>query len=145
MPISEIAQGIVQRETVLRNNWCMRIHAGPADNAINVAVSGMPSIAEVMASEGVHWTDSDKSPGSRINGLALMRELLAETKKARPERPCLYIMDNCRSLIENLPVLPRDPKKPDDVATGAEDHDYDALRYRVLAMKRGKVESLKMW
>ena len=54
------------------------------------------------------------------------------------------IMDNCRNLIENLPVLPRDPKKPDDVATGAEDHDYDALRYRVLAMKRGTVESLRI-
>ena len=144
MPISQIAQGIISREQALRSHWLMRVHPGPADNAINVAVSGMPSIGEVMASEGVYWTESDKSPGSRINGLALMRELLAETKKPRPERPCLYIMDNCRNLIENLPVLPRDPKKPDDVATGAEDHDYDALRYRVLAMKRGSVESLRI-
>ena len=46
-------------------------------------------------------------------------------------------MDHCSGLISRLPVLPRDAKNPDDVDTAAEDHDYDALRYRVLATKPG--------
>lgn len=41
----------------------------------------------------------------------------------------------CRYLpagFHGLPVLVRDDKKPDDVDTTQEDHDYDATRYRVL-------------
>jgi hypothetical protein len=84
-----------------------------------------------MADEGVRWTLSDKSPGSRINGLELVRERLKAAKLG--EGPGLWIMENCRAVISTLPVLPRDPDNPDDVDTEAEDHIYDEVRYRVLA------------
>jgi hypothetical protein len=43
-------------------------------------------------------------------------------------------MDCCKATFATLPVLPRDEKDPDDVDTTAEDHVYDDIRYRVLAM-----------
>lgn len=96
-----------------------------------------------MAKEGVRWERSDKSPGSRINGLELLRTRLAETAKDVPEGPAFYIMDHCRQLLDHLPVLQRDAKKPEDVDSASEDHDYDATRYRVLKGS-GAAESLQI-
>lgn len=109
---------------------------GPADNQISaVSQPGTPTIADEMASVGVHWTSSDKAPGTRKIGLELLRSRMREAGKDHPENPAIYIMDHCRNAIAQLPVLPRDPKKPDDVDTDSEDHMYDAIRYRVLAGK----------
>lgn len=145
MTSREIADGVLRREKEHAQWWHGTPYPGPADNAINTSVPGHPSIADDMAEEGVSWTASDKSPGSRINGLALMRALFKEAQKPVPESPALYIMENCRAIWHELRVLPRDPKKMDDVDSNAEDHRYDALRYRVLAMTRGSVEPLRMW
>ena len=56
-----------------------------------------------------------------------------------PERPAIYFFDNVRGIISRFPILSRDTKKPDDVDTEQEDHDYDALRYRVTAKSRQPV------
>lgn len=139
MPGAKIAAGILERETDLRTGgWIVAVpKAGPADNAIsNVSQPGTPTIADEMAKAGVRWTESDKAPGTRKIGLDLIRARLAEAGKDIPEKPALYIMDHCRNLIAHLPVLPRDEKNPDDVDSDAEDHDYDATRYRVLAVRR---------
>jgi hypothetical protein len=142
MTSPEIARGILRFEKAHIPG--VRILPGPADNAINTNIPGQPSIADDMAREGVYWEPSDKSPGSRVNGLQRMRTMFKNAHKTPPEQPALYIRDNCRGLIARLPVLPRDPKKPDDVATEAEDHDYDALRYRVLSGMRGRVSDLRV-
>jgi hypothetical protein len=44
-------------------------------------------------------------------------------------------MANCTNLIRTLPLLVRDPNKPEDVDAHAdqEDHAPDALRYLVMA------------
>jgi hypothetical protein len=84
-----------------------------------------------MAGKGIHWTESDKSPGSRRNGLQLFRDRLEASKTG--EGPGIYFMRNCVASLETIPNLPRDPKKIDDVDTTAEDHPYDMTRYRVLA------------
>ena len=91
-----------------------------------------------MEDRGVYWTRSNKGPGSRKQGLELLRDRLCPGHTSRPgqlapEAPTLYVMDNCRSLLATLPVLPRNPDDPDDVDTDAEDHIYDDVRYRVLA------------
>jgi hypothetical protein len=86
-----------------------------------------------MAVEGVHWLPSDKSPGSRINGLQLTRDRLEAALDN--EGPALYFMDNCRAAISILPTLPLDEDNPEDVDTDAEDHVWDEVRYRVLTGK----------
>ena len=124
--IAEIDNELIDGEWVKRE-----IQAGPADNQISdTRESDVETIEEKMAKQGVRWTKSDKSPGSRVNGLDLMRTRLhAAIKK---EGPAIYFMRNCRACIETLPPLPRDDEKIEDVDTDAIDHLWDAVRYRVL-------------
>ncbi|MDP8078347.1 phage terminase large subunit [Phocoenobacter skyensis] len=135
----EIAEGIVKREkAMLDSGWIAeKPKAGPADNQINNVInSDTPTIAEDMAKKGIKWTKSDKSAGSRVTGLELLRTRMKEANKNYPEEPCIYFMDNCLATISTLPVLPRDSNKIEDIDTKAEDHIYDDIRYRVLAGKR---------
>lgn len=135
MSAKSVAEGIKDKESALRSQgWIAKpVRPGPADNAIaDEPNPESPSIATVMAKNGVNWLKSNKSPGSRITGLTLVRGMLEEAGKDYPEAPCLYIMNHCRQLLDHLPVLQRDPRKPEDVDTKAEDHDWDALRYRAL-------------
>lgn len=134
MSAKKIATGIKEREKeLLEGKWIeTKVRAGPADNQIrDVKEEDVDSIAKKMEDEGVYWTDSDKRPGSRRNGLQLIRDAMEAS--ALKEGPGLYFMDHCRAAISTLPVLPRDEDKPDDVDTDAEDHPYDDVRYRVLA------------
>jgi hypothetical protein len=140
MGAADVAKGIKERESKLVDvGWVpSQPSPGPADNAIrNVVEKESESIETKMAKNGVRWTDSDKKPGSRKNGLELIRDRLLSAKKhAKGEEdpgPGLYFMMNCRASISTLPVLPRDSKDMDDVDTDAEDHPYDMTRYRVLA------------
>lgn len=131
----EVARGILERERqLLEDLWIVEAPSpGPADNAIrNVISEDIDTIEKLMSDEGVTWTESDKSPGSRKNGLELVRVRFKNCWFA-PDKPGIYIMDNCRASISTLPVLPRDIDDPDDVDTEAEDHVYDEVRYRVLA------------
>jgi len=132
-----IAQQIKRIEEQLRKDgWIAdKILPGPADNQIaDVREKDVLSIKSKMAAEGIVWKDSDKSPGSRINGLQLLRDMMEASKKN--EGAGIYFMDNCRAAIATVPTLPRDEKNPDDVDSDAEDHAYDEIRYRVLARKR---------
>lgn len=107
------------------------IIGGPADNQIrDVRERDVDTIELKMATEGVRWSKSDKSAGSRKIGLQLMRERLYAA--VHGEKPAIYFMDNCEACIEIIPTLPRDEDDPDDVDTEAEDHLWDATRYRVL-------------
>lgn len=138
MGARDIGRGIKSAEaSLISAGWCSRVLPGPADNQISaVTQPGTPTIADEMRAEGITWTESEKSPGSRKIGLDLTRSRIREAGKDHPENPALYIMDHCRSLLSHLPVLPRDPRNTDDVDSSAEDHDYDVLRYRVLAARR---------
>ena len=143
---TEIAQGVLDIEKDLKaGKWIEApVRPGPADNQISdVRESDTPTIEKRMADKGVRWTKSDKAPGSRKNGLDLMRTRLKESAKDHPEDPALYFMNHCTAAISTLPVLPRDEKKPDDVDTTSEDHAYDEIRYRVLAGAKpaGKIQT----
>lgn len=146
----DIAKGITQIEDSLMSNqlgqraWFpYKPNAGPADNQIrNVREKDVETIEKKMADEGVRWTDSDKSPGSRVNGLQLLRDRLEAAK--RGEGPGFYVMQHCSNWISTVPVLPRDERIIDDVDSSAEDHPYDVTRYRVLAGVNRIAKSVKI-
>lgn len=147
----KVALGIKERETAMRTlGWIKHVvKPGPADNQIFGKLDEeQDNIAQMMAREGVEWTTSDKSPGSRVNGLQLVRDALENSHTN--ERPGLYFMDNCTAALLTLPVLPRDDDNLDDVDTEAEDHVYDEVRYAVLDnskefARREDLTNLKMF
>jgi len=116
---------------------CEKVNPGPADNAITNKNDEQVSIADKMKSQGVTWTASDKSPGSRIAGAALICEMLEAAVEAKnsqsgvSERPAVYFFNTVRGIIARFPILSRDSKNQDDIDSSQEDHDYDAFRYRV--------------
>ena len=141
MSASEIAQGIKDIEKQLKERGWINgdVRSGPADGQIYQMVQkDVDTIAKKMEKHGVRWVRADKSPGSRINGLELMRERMKQT-----EGPGIYFMSHCRASISLLPVLPRDEKNPEDVDTHAEDHVYDDVRYRVLAGNNRAAKNIK--
>jgi hypothetical protein len=145
MSAKEIAEGIKTREIeMMRSGWIQtQPSPGPADNQIsNVNEKDVDTIAKKMGDVGIRWTKSDKSPGSRIIGLQLVRDRLAATIER--EGKALYFMSNCEASIETLPSLPRDEVKLDDVDTDAEDHVYDMTRYRILKGNNRQVEKIKI-
>jgi Terminase large subunit, T4likevirus-type, N-terminal len=142
----DIAKGIKKREAELAYVNAGRIKAGPADGAIFNAgsIENTKSIADVMAAEGVRWTQADKSPGSRKLGWQRLREYLSASAQQPMEKPGLFIFEGCTQWIRTVPVLPRDENDLDDVDSDAEDHAGDETRYRLLARRDsvGKMEFL---
>lgn len=144
-PASEIAEHIRDIEIALmQNGWIKKQPwPGPADNQIrDVREADVETIEKKMGKVGIRWEESDKSPGSRKNGMELFRERLNAALKG--EGPAIYFMQNCRASIKLIPKLPRDPLKIDDVDTDAEDHAYDMVRYRVLKGNRKVVRSVNV-
>lgn len=136
MSSKNIAKGIRDIEDILfTGGWAKtKVAPGPADNAIfefRHDRQETDSIAMDMAEGSVYWTTSNKSAGSRKNGLEIFRGRLENALTGEGE--AIYFMNHCRCAIAQLPTLPRDPDEPDDVDTDAEDHLYDELRYRCLA------------
>lgn len=137
---SKIAQKIRERETFMlahkliqRKPW-----PGPADNQIRTRTNlDVDTIEVFMQKEGISWTESDKTSGSRAIGLQLARDRLEFAKqwKAHGDAPGpgLFFTTNCPKSIATIPMLPRNEDDMDDVDTEAEDHLWDATRYRILA------------
>jgi hypothetical protein len=135
MLAKDIAKGIVARENdgLLKS---LKVKPGPADNSIFDVENGV-CIAKDMEAEKVRWTRSNKNPGSRINGLELMRGMLSSATKYPPEAPGIFTFDVCNDgFIRTIPVLPRSPTNSDDIDTKSEDHAWDEIRYRVLDTAR---------
>lgn len=129
----DIALGIKAIERMLtKEQWIgSKVKAGPADNQIRETTqSDVPTIEKKFEAEGVTWAESDKSQGSRVIGLQLLRDRFEASTEG--EGRGIYFMDNCRVAIGGLPTLPRDEENMDDVDTDAEDHFYDEIRYKVL-------------
>lgn len=141
----EIAQGIKKREKELKDQgWIQtKVNPGPADNQISqTRERDVDTIAKKMEDNGIAWTSSDKSPGSRVVGLELLRERLSNATTG--EGPGIYFMSNCKASLSLLPVLPRDERNTEDVDTKSEDHCYDDVRYRVLAGNNRAAKSIKL-
>jgi hypothetical protein len=137
----DIGRGIADRERVLKSAFGITqvINPGPADSSIFDADPGKASIAKGIDNgygrRGC-FIPADKSPGSRKNGLSVLRRMLKASLSDRLEDPCLFIFNTCNAgFIRTVPVLPRSDRDPDDVDTDTEDHAYDDARYRVTAAK----------
>lgn len=150
MLAKDVALGIKEREKAMLEGGLIksRVRPGPADASIYDKSTGQQhSIAEIMKANGVNFTPADKSPGSRVNGWERIRNLLAASlevkdglvlgpKEGPMEQPGLFVFDTCRHWIRTVPTLPRDPNKPDDVDTDAEDHAGDETRYEVYGKRQ---------
>lgn len=138
----EMPESVRKGQINITPGLCSKVAPGPADSSIFNTGDHELSIAEKMRRQGVAWRESDKRPGSRKNGASIFCDMLEasivgqESESGQPEQPAFYVFENCRGWISRIPILPRDAKDPDDVDTDAEDHDWDATRYRVL-VKRG--------
>lgn len=113
-------------------HWGKFVEPGPADNAIFSSEPGRRSIADEMADVGIKFTRSDKSPGSRIRGVGLMRGRLAASIQRPMERPGIFVFRTCFHTIRTVPNLENDPKNIEDIDTGGDDHIWDVIRYRLL-------------
>ena len=104
--------------------WNMRPY-GVGDDAVGLD----ETLLEVLRREGVYLTKPTKGPGSRIAGWQAIRQRLVNATER--SGPGLYVTGRCGLLLDTFPVLPRDPNRPEDVDTHANDHAADALRYLV--------------
>lgn len=136
--MKEIEEGLIAQGWIASIPW-----AGPADNQIrDVREVDKDTIEKSMLDKGIAWTESDKSAGSRRNGLELARQRFLNAK--RREGAGLYFMANCVASVSTIPTLPRDPDNMDDVDTTAEDHAWDMTRYRVLKGKNRLATAIKI-
>ena len=140
----EISDRIKAEDERLFKIHGIKVKPGPADNSIWEVKDGA-SIAMSLVKHGVFWTRSYKGSGSRIAGLAKIRDMLGAAKRQEIENPGLYFFNTVLHHIRTLTILQRDKKKPEDVNTEQEDHAYDSLRYGLLkkkmALKRRKVRN----
>ena len=131
LPDGEVAQGILDREEDMGLSG--RVEPGPADSQI--FDDETRNIAVEMAKVGVRWKSADKGPGSRVQGWAVCRQYMQNSLKNRitgmRENPGLFVFRTCVDFINQIPSLPRDMKKIDDVISTGEDHIADEMRYRV--------------
>jgi hypothetical protein len=139
----DIGRGMLEREKSLKETYGIRaILPGPADSSIFDADPGKDSIAHGInrgysgRKDAQIFVPADKSPGSRKNGLSVIRRLLKASLADHMEEPGLFVFNTCNDgFIRTVPVLPRSDRDPDDVDTDAEDHSYDPARYRATAAK----------
>lgn len=130
--LSGSQQGAKIHEHEARREWYHGVKPGPADNAIFSAEPGQDSIAEQMEAEGVTFVRGDKSQGSRVRGVDIMRGRLQAGLKRPMEKPAFFVFKTCEATIRTIPNLETDKKNPEDVDTKGEDHCWDVIRYRLL-------------
>jgi hypothetical protein len=122
---------LAERIRELANHRGMKRPEGTADDAI-FSRTGLAAgtIAEEFSRQGVFFRPARK--GERVHGWEEMRRMLQDAGK--PDVPGLYVSRGCDYWWQTVPVLPRDPRKTDDVDSRAADHAADACRY---ALNRG--------
>ena len=133
----EVKKRILAYEKQLKEKYNIsQIKAGGADSAIYNHDRGNneKSIADIL--KPVSFVPADKSSGSRIIGLELLRDKLKNSIKekgdnytTRDKAGIFFFDSTCIHTIRTLPTIPRDEKNPEDADTDSEDHCYDALRY----------------
>lgn len=112
------------------------VKAGPADSSIWTTDVTSDSIADKFEERGVYFVKADKSPGSRVHGWQLIRQMLRASMDRNPDQKHMYIFDSCKNLIRTIPMQQRDDKKIEDIDTRLEDHLVDIVRYRVLKLNQ---------
>lgn len=127
------------RKILALNSGVRRIAADPA--MWGKVGSALPP-AKQMIAEGLHLAKADND---RLGGKARMHTYLSMAPACAHHRalglemcPLLHVLDGtCPDLVRTMSDLPRDPTRPEDVDSGAEDHWYDAARYLVMDIGGG--------
>lgn len=116
----QIAEKLIQ----LTNTEEARLLTCVADPSI-FKHDGGPSIADQFKAvfAKYNFPAFKQADNERISGWAQIR------RRLRPDPALLYIFETCPYLIETLPGLVIDEKRPEDLDTTGEDHAADALRY----------------
>lgn len=109
-----------------------RVEPGPADNSIFSSEPGHTTVADDMAAMGIKFVRSNKSPGSRVQGVQLLRGRLEAATKRPMEKPGFFVFNTCFHTIRTIPNLENDEKNREDIDSHGEDHLYDVIRYRIL-------------
>lgn len=126
----ELARRMCEHE--ISNGLRHVTQAGPADSSIFDHDRGSKSIHDDYVANGIRFTHADKRPGSRERGFVALRQRLQATVKRDFEQPWLLIHRSCVNTIAQIPELPVSQKNPQDVDSSANDHIYDAKRFRLL-------------
>ena len=139
----QIAERTLAKDRGIELEYNCRVYSGPADTSIYEVRDGS-SIGQNLAAHGCHWKRAYKGSGSRVAGLALIRQMLSASKKQDIEKPGLYFFNRAIHHIRTFPLLQYDEKKAEDVDTSQEDHAYDSTRYlltrKFTKLKRRKVK-----
>jgi hypothetical protein len=120
-PVNVLAEAICE----LADRWGVKPSGVADDSIFNKTGSSLGSIADEFRRAGVNFRPARK--GSRVAGWQLMRRLLADAGKV--DKPGLYVSRVCRYWWETVPLLARDPRRPEDVDSRGPDHAADATRY----------------
>jgi hypothetical protein len=131
----EIVARIKALEEKIKIEYGLKVEPGPADTSIYDVKDGT-SIGMAMAKYPLNcfWIRAHKGSGSRVSGWAMIRQMLGAANRRELEIPHLYFFSQAHHHIRTLPLMQRDPKKPEDIDSDLEDHAMDALRY-LLARK----------
>lgn len=124
----EIAERVLEKDRAIELEHGIKVQLGPADTSIYDVRDGS-SIGSNLSSHGCYWTRAYKGSGSRIAGLAIIRQMLGASKRHDLEKPGLYFFEKVFHTLRTLPILQLDKIKYEDVDTNMEDHIYDVLRY----------------
>lgn len=113
------------------NKLSQRVRPGPADPNIFTKERGFASTNDMYKTQGIAFVKGDNRPGSRERGFVKIRQMLLAARIRDHENPWLLVHRGCVNLISQIPDLPTAIDNAQDVDTNANDHIYDALRYRV--------------
>jgi len=148
---TEMGEGIRERELEMafQGDVHKRVRPGPADHNIfgeggKTVSAKAETIHSKMMNVGVRFEKALKGPGSRKAGWQVCRDYLGNAlpvENGEREEPGLYIFENCRHFIKQIPTLTRSDADPDDIDTEIEDHIADELRYRLRRIRRSMSKS----
>lgn len=93
------------------------------------AEHGGPSIAQVFAERGVHFTKADNTRVAGVGAISGWGHVRQRLVGDSDGRPMLVMFETCRDLIRTLPALQHDKVRPEDIDTDMEDHAADDVRY----------------
>lgn len=85
------------------------------------------TVITMFEREGVYF---EKGRNDRLSGKMQVHYRLAFDKNGFP---MMYVFNTCRQFIRTLPNLVYDAVRVEDIDTTQEDHDYDAMRYFLMA------------
>lgn len=138
--LSALEQGERMRSHEQDEKLFGRVQPGPADNSIFNREGGA-SIADDLAKSNMTFIRSNKSAGSRILGVQIMRTLLTSATRRPLENPGIFVFRNCYHVIRTIPNLSCDLKNPEDIDSCDEDHLWDTVRYKILSKHKKGVMS----